>query len=73
MNEINIKVQRLFDREFKNLPQVYNDDFLKNLILKKLQYAYDIGHADGYGECILDHMVDESVDRSIENFTRQLL
>lgn len=57
---VNIKVKKRFENEFLN--NVFYKDIMKNYpalkdkIKNEMQHMYDLGHADGYADCVFENM-----------------
>lgn len=54
---INFKVQKKFEKVFKNIPNIPQDIPLQHemrTILNLMQEMYELGFADGYAEGIMD-------------------
>jgi len=54
----NIKIKAMCEKAFKDSHNV--DDFLYKRIELWLQKAYDLGHSDGYAQCVYDTMEQQS-------------
>lgn len=50
----NFKVQKKFEKVFKNIPKDIPLAYEMGTILKLMQEMYELGFADGYGERIMD-------------------
>ena len=57
---INNKVKSIFNKSFTWFAHYLGDVYLKDTILSAMQKAYDLGHSDGYAQCVYDTMEQQA-------------